>query len=372
MLACGGALALVCSGCGAAMVPRGVAVVLEGPREAVDAVARELEAPLDPSVAVRVAEVPPPRTWPTAQEDLPARIIEARRAYRETLEFDRCIALLEPPEALDAWLARGERGVAAQALAWLSACHAAAGDAASAARVARELAVRRLPLPSDLDAISPSAERILGDAQAEVAGEEASELSITSVPPGARVEIDGRARCDATPCTAVVADGTHLVRVSADGFEPAILRVEGSAPIAATLAPVSPETAADEWHQRDSAARDAWPALRSLAAAVRERRVVRLVIAGGEPLRLSAALAADDAPPRRAERSVDGEPGSAGRALLVDLLREAGVIPPRSLLEEPLLWISIAAAAALAAGITFGVLYTPDVQTELSLRGGAP
>ncbi len=368
---------LLAFGCAAAPRPVGVTVVLEGAVSRSPAVRRAVEAPLDPSVELHVARLEASEAPPSAEAPLEARIAAARQAYQETLELDACVDALSDPGTVDAALASGDRGGAARALTYLAACLDARGDAEPAAAVAARLGALGLDVPEAAGGVTPRVETLLSDAVRAAASASRVTFEVRSEPAGARVAIDGLDAHCTTPCERRLIEGDHVVALSRDGSEDAWERVRVAAGGARTiaLAPATPERAAAQWRARYGGARDSWPALQLLQTAVRDRRVALLDGGGaGEGgLRLRAALAVDDDVPLRVERLVPPASLAEGtRGVLRDLLTSAGVIPPRPIVEEPLFWIAVAAAAVVAAAITGALLYQPEVRVPVGVLGRAP
>ncbi|MEZ4338823.1 MAG: PEGA domain-containing protein [Sandaracinaceae bacterium] len=365
-------LALLGACGGPALRPTGVSVVLSGATAGRDEVTSALAAPLDPAVRIRVARPEP--SAPPAPLALEAAVAAARADYVETADMAACAERLGPFVPIAQALARGERELAGRALAFLAACHLAAGDPEAARRTADLLGVLDLPVPSSAaEGISPAAEGLLADARAAAHAATPVPLEVRSAPEGARVSIDGRPTACATPCTSLVGPGRHVVTLMADGFDDAsdVVEVTEATQLALTLAPASPATATAQWWARHEGAPETWPSLRLLQVAAGDRRLVLLSGAPAEEgLQLRAALVVDDRPPRRIERfAAAGSVADVTRDALRDLLRDAGVIPPRPLVEEPLLWILTVGGAAIAALVTGLALYEPEVRVPVGVIG---
>jgi hypothetical protein len=360
-------------GCGGARAPIGVTVVLEGAPAASPAVREVLAEPLDPSVELRVAGVPTAGgAVDPAAVDLDRRLAAARRAYVETLEFDACAESLADAGLVTGALARGDRTAAARTIALLTACRLAGGDADGASRAAAQLGVLGLAVPDEAASMSPRAEQLLAQAVVDASSLERAELQIETEPAGAAVRVDGRDTTCRSPCSVELARGEHVVAASLDGREDAHALADAprDAPLAIALAPAQPDVAAAQWRARYAAEIESAGSLRLLQTAVRDRRVLLVVGTGdGSSLRLRAALAVDDAQPLHVERVVRADAPEDARGLLRDILSSGGIIPPRSIAEEPLFWIALVGGAALAAGITAGLLYEPEVLTPIVVRG---
>jgi hypothetical protein len=160
--------------------------------------------------------------------------------------------------------------------------------------------------------------------------------------------------------------GDHLVRLEADGIEPAVrtVRAEGThveAPIATTPAPAP--LAARQWTARyaSSPAIDTQPSMRLLSRAVAGQN---LLLIAAEPeargTRLRAALATSGAVSARAERLARPHRAVSDetRALLREIFVRGGIVVERPLYQNPIFWTALGLAAAAAAVIT-GVLLAP-------------
>jgi hypothetical protein len=365
------ALLVALSGCGAPLRATGVTLVSVGaPVE----IAELAGAPIDPSVELRPVDAPSVAA-PPHDVALAAALADARAAYLETLDFATCLELLAPPGLVHDALARSDREPAARVITMRAACHLAAGDEGAAEREADRLAVLGLPIPDLADAISPRAEAMLADAVARVTDVPGVTIEVRSDPAGASVGLDGRAAGCTTPCRLEVAPGEHFVVLALDAHEDGRAVVHTDAPaVVATLTPSGAERAAQQWAERHAGAPDSWPSLRLLQVALRDRRI--LLVTGAqapEGWLLRVALSVDAEVPRRLERLVGpDDPAEGARAALRDLLSEAGLIPPRPILEEPLFWTGLGLAAAIAAGIAVGVLYQPSITHPVRARGEIP
>jgi hypothetical protein len=367
-------LALVLPACGATVAPRSVRVAAQAGL-AHDLATVAIAEPLDPRVVVALADVPDERT-PEVPSDAEARLARARSAYVDTLDFDACRAELAEPQLVVDALARGDRALAGRLLFWRAACDLAAGDAASAAESAARIASAHLRVPEGADLASPRVEAMIQDAVTQRDEDARATVSFTSEPTGAEIAIDGESAACATPCELALLSGEHVVHAALDGriaeSERVVLAAGSTTAWHAALAEAPPDVALAQWSARyaRSGDVDSWPSLDLLGLALRTRELVFVSASQvDETLLLRAALTVDDVRPLRAERRVDLADGRAGmRALLLDLFREGGITPPTPLYEEPLFWIAVVSAAAIAAGISFGLAYQPGVDTTLVLR----
>lgn len=361
-------------GCGAAAPPRTVRLASTGlARELAETALAE---PLDPRVVVELATLEPPAPPASSAAELEARLSRARTAYVETLDFDACRAELAEPRLVVEALEAGERALGSRLLFWRAACELAAGDAASASETTARMASARLRVPEGADLASPRVEALIAESVSTLDAQPRATVSFTSEPIGAAIAIDGESASCTTPCDLTLLAGEHVVHASLDGrvstSERVVLAAGTTTAWRGDLQQASPDLALTQWTNRYAHTADveSWPSLRLLSLALRARELSFVSASRVEgALLLRAALAVDDVRPLRAERRVDDAEAAAGlRALLLDLFREAGITPPTPLYEEPLFWIAVVGAAAVAAGVSFAVAYQPGVETTLVLR----
>jgi hypothetical protein len=333
-----------------------VTVVVEGP--AVEETKKAL-ASAELPVTLRLESSPavPPSSQGTSP--WPARLAAARTAY-VTTDFAKCLAQLEGDGAAPELLAAGERLLVARLLAWRVACHTGARQPELARAAAMALAGFQVPLPEDVASMTPEAETVLVRAQSEVGARPLTRVRLESSPSGASVELDGRPVSCTTPCDMDVLEGTHVVRMSADGYTPA-WKLLARADSGLQLEPASPELAATQWRQRLSRgdALDSALSLRLLSTSLRAPRLVVLASDPATPNLLRGALAVDGELLVRAERRGDAE------GLMKDLLVRGQVVTeaPPIYARWPF-WVAV--GAAVAAGVTTTVvLLNQDPRTTV-------
>jgi hypothetical protein len=315
-------------------------------------------------------------------EEVPAAASEAaaerpdfggvRRAYDDG-DLETCLAALPIETQLDAWLEEGDRVTASRALFWRMACLRALGREDEARAAALEHAARGLPLPDDLGAANAVAETMLRDAHRAQAAATLVPLRLETSPPGAEIAIDGLPRDELTPSTLALAPGRHLVRVHAPTFTAHTWTIDVRdtvlEPIVVELARAEPEPTARVLSSRlsEGHALDDDLSLSLLVVALRSRATV-LVSRDGDRSR-AALVTLEDGALRgtvvRAERV--GEAQWDLRGLLTDVLVRGSLMArPPEIYERPELWIAIAAAVLVGAGIAVGLSIQPDVRTRVT------
>ncbi|MBK7865275.1 MAG: PEGA domain-containing protein [Archangiaceae bacterium] len=349
----------------------------ESPRPSISVVVRGAELSqqaLDaaaPAALLRKVPLPnaaEPRGAPPA---LPQeRIAAARKAYVNA-DFAQCLEQVADDAALTAALGQQDRANAARVLLWRVACNVGAGKLEPARRSAAQLAAFSLQAPAEVGSVSPEVEAVIARAYQEAGGMRAVPLEVSGTADAA-VELDGRPTGCTTPCTLEVLEGSHVVRLLADGHEAVVKLLRVSAPRAALeveLPTAAPELAAAQWSARYRAAPDADGAssVRLLSTALRSARLVMLNVEQASGGRLGAVLAIDGAVTARAERS--GDPATELPGLLNDLLVRGQLIEASvPLYRRPLFWVAIAASvAAIAAGVTTFFVLRP-VETRVSFQ----
>ncbi len=363
---------LVLAGCAAGTVTRvHVPLVIEAQgdeivraRSEIDRAAADLEVELAP------VEIPEVSLLASSE---PVDFASVRRAYDDG-ELEACLSALPSAERMEEALRVGDRTTPSRALFWRMACLRALGRDDEAHLAASEHASRELPLPDDLGAANTIAETMLRDAHRASAAAARVPITIETTPPGARIAIDGLSRSEITPAAPMLLPGRHLVRVSLPTFAPRDVAVDiaagqSVAPITIALARSEPEAALRALAER----RDEGRALEddvSLSLLVVSLRSRALVLVSRDADRTRAALITleDDAVSGtvvRAERV--GRDQWDVHGLLQDLLVRGSLLaPPPEIYERPELWIAIAGAVIVGAGIALGVTIQPDVRTRVT------
>lgn len=333
-----------------------VTVVVRGGRPPSSDQLKAARVPVD----LRLAELPnaglpalPPDA--TAQEQIAA----ARRSYINA-DFTRCLEQVADDGAMTRALADADRTSAARVLLWRVACNVGAGKPEPAKRAAAQLAVFGLPIPAEVGSVSPEVEAVIAKAYQEAAGAQAVPLAVTSNEDQAEVQLDGRSTGCTTPCTLDVLEGSHVIRLAADGSNPAHQLVRAEKPKAAVrleLTAASPTLAAQQWTQRyaQSSEAEGSRSVKLLATALRSTRLVLLTVEDGPAPRTKALLALGGLVAARAER--EGALDRELDGLMTDLLTRGNVLEPSpALYRRPLFWVAVVVAAGLAAGTTALVL----------------
>jgi hypothetical protein len=348
-------LALVVAGCGArGATPMHTAIVL-GP----DPAAGEIRARLATVRDVEVATLAEPTSLAPSPSDLHGHeLARARKAYVDA-DFPRCRTTLAPIDAI-ALLAR-HRATAARVLMWRVACFAGEGNREAARKEALAFAAAGLEVPADVSQVTPDVEALLADATSQLAKAPPAPLRVRVTPTGARIAVDGGSERCVAPCTVMLAPGAHALSIAADGYEPVVRRVDvpGEPELAVELADAAPPVIAAQLQLRIGRGAPADdPA--TLALAGRAVRARRILVLGIQDTRLVGATYHDGRVGARGERRAT--PGDAA-ALVDELLAKA--VPATPLARRPVFWISLAAASALAAGITGYLLFRPDPESRV-------
>lgn len=337
-----------------------VTVVVDGP--AADATRTALQQLALP-VELRLADAPPGVGAGTTPSEWPSRLAAARKAYVGAA-FAECLKQLEGDAAASELLAAGERLLAARLLAWRTACHTGANQPQPARAAAEALAGFQLALPEDVGSMTPDVETLLARTISQVSAAPLRKVRVESTPSGAAVELDGRPAACTTPCSVDVLAGTHVLRLSADGYTPAWRVVADAALPAVTLEAASPELAATQWRARlqRGDAFDSEVSVRLLSSALRAPRLAVVASDALAPKTLRGALAIDGVLTTRAEREGDVE------GLVRDLLVRGKVVeeaPP--LYKRWPFWVAVGAAAVAAGATTAIVVGTRQTVTRVEL-----
>ena len=322
-------------------------------------------------VELRLAELPnAPQPHP-AVPALPEERVAAARAAYVNADFNTCLQEVSDEAALTVALGNAERSTAARMLLWQVACNVGSGKREPGRRAASQLAVLKLEVPAEVGTVSPEVEDVIARARKEAEAARPLPLEVTGTADAA-IELDGRPSGCTVPCTLDVLEGTHVLRLAADGHEPVVrtLRVEAPrAQVSIELPAAAPELAAAQWSARYRLAPDADGdrSVRLLSTALRSSRLVLLAIDETAPGKLDAVLAVDGAIAARAERI--GTAGAQLAGLMQDLLVRGQIVTPSTpIYKRVLFWVAIAGAAAVAAGITAAVITTRKVDTTVTFR----
>jgi hypothetical protein len=345
---------------------------VRGPESEIKKVRDALGTEQARGVEVRFADLPSGPVATPKATDVESRLAAARKAYALP-DVPACLAELGGDALVPDLLTAGRRPEAARVLFWRVACHVAGGSLPDAQRVAEDFSAYELNTPPEVEAASPEAEAVLGRALAQTSARPAARLSITSTPPGARVSIDGRESLCVTPCRIDLRPGPHVVALAQDGQSPerrSIVAPEGDTKVDVPMAAAPPELAARQWIERHGSGQDVDSAasLRLLAQAVRARSLALIAIDDKSPgARLRGVLMTSGDSRARAERVLGSlsEVPSVTVPLFDELLVEGKLVETTPLWKRPLFWGIVGAVAAIAAGVTYAVLYEPPVTTEV-------
>ncbi|MBN1204083.1 MAG: PEGA domain-containing protein [Myxococcaceae bacterium] len=327
-------------------------------------------------VALRLAEFPTARVDSEDEREpleLERRLQEARRHYIDA-EFSTCLQALGHEGVLLQTLSQGHRQLVARLLLWRVACQVGMGRAEVAHQVAAELGVLGLEIPADIGVLPPEVGRVMVKGAEAGAARARTMLRVSSDFAPARVSLDGRFDVCIAPCSLQALEGQHVVRIDAEGRQPAVqlIAARGSAlEVAFTTLPATPELAARQWTSHyggSSASLDSAGSLRLLSSALRAPRLALLTAeAEQDGYRLRGSLAIEGRVVARTERRARPEAlrGTADGALR-DLLIQGRVMEPApALYERRDFWIAVGVAAAVAGATTAALLWKQPVRTEV-------
>ncbi|MEM7154249.1 MAG: PEGA domain-containing protein [Myxococcota bacterium] len=325
-------------------------------------------------VELRFAELPPLPAVAVPRLGFEDRLATARARYIEA-DFEGCQQALVGESLETTLLGDNRRTTVSRLLLWRLACYVGAAQTERAERVAEHFAVYDLEIPSDVEAVTPEVEAVLGRAMVTVSQRAPATLALQTEPSRATVSVDGRPSSCTSPCDLDLPAGDHVVRVHATGSQPLVQRIKVPATGTTetlTLTPAPPVEVARQWSTRyaGSPAIDSAHSVRLLARAVRAQRLLLVTAEGDQGVELRGVLAIDDRIAARTERQAAHEElPTVAPALLEDLLVQGEVLaPPKPLVRRWGFWLAIGLTAAGAAGITAIVLQQPPPRTEVQFQ----
>jgi len=327
-------------------------------------------------VTLRLAALPSP-TGETGNGrellGLERQLQEARRHYIDA-EFASCLQSLGHEGVLPETLSAGHRQLVARLLLWRVACHVGMGQEKAAHAVAEELGILGLEIPADVGVLPPEVGRMMVRGAEAGAARARTMLRITSDFGPARVSLDGRSGVCLAPCSLEAREGRHVIRVDAEGRQPAVQIIAARGPeleVAFTTLPATPELAASQWtahYAGSSAALDSTGSLSLLASAL---RAPRLVLLNAEPeqegYRLRGTFTLDGRVAARTERRTAPKAlEETVEGVLRDLLIQGRIVEPApALYQRRDFWIAVGVVAVVAGASTAALLWKQPVRTEV-------
>ena len=247
-----GGLASVVALIGLGLVTTGVADA--GPPEDPSAVV--VIGPLPPDGALAAASTQVPSQWRlerlapqavAAPASFGADIDVVARAYREA-DFLRCLAHTEGRLEADVLLRLGRHADASRAGTLAAACALGAGDEQGARALLRRLAARDLVDADVVRQTTPGFQRIADEERAAAHRRGSVAVEVRTEPEGARVLVNGIARCPAAPCRVHLLRGEHHLIADKLGYRRRIVTpvADADATVRVVLEPAS----ADETRQQ--------------------------------------------------------------------------------------------------------------------------
>ena len=215
---------------------------------------------LAPDGALAAASAQVPSHWrlerlapqaAVAPASFAADIDVVARAYREA-DFLRCLAHTEARLEADTLLRLGRHAEAARAGTLGAACALGAGDEREARALLRRLSARDLVDADVLRQTTPAFQRIADEERAAAHLRGSVSVEVRTEPEGARVLVNGIARCPAAPCRVRLLRGEHHLIADKLGYRRRVLTpvADGDATVRVVLEPAS----ADETRQQLTAA----------------------------------------------------------------------------------------------------------------------
>lgn len=351
-------------------------VVMGAPevRSAAEALSRDSRAGL--LVALRLAEPPTPALEPGGDRsllELEQRLQRARRSYIDA-EFATCLQTLGNEGVLPEALSQGQRQLVARLLLWRVACQVGMGREEPALQVASELGVLGLEVPADVGVLPPEVGRVMVKGAEAGTARARTTVHVTADFGPSQVSLDGRFGVCMAPCALEILEGQHVIRIDAEGRQPAVQVITARGPelgVRFTTLPAPPELAARQWtarHAGSSADLDSASSLRLLSRSLRAPRLVLLtaeVEQGG--YRLRGTLAIDERVVARTERRAEPKAlQEAVAGVLRDLLIQGHVVEPApALYQRRDFWIAVGVVAVVVGASTTALLWKQPVRTEV-------
>jgi hypothetical protein len=225
-----------------------------GPPEAASAVVVIGRLPPDGALAAAGGQVPShwrlERLAPQAvapPPDLGPEIDSVARAYREA-DFLRCLAQTEAGLEGDELLRLGQHAEAARAGTLAAACALGSSDEQGARAMLRRLSARELVDREVLRQTTPGFQRIADEERAAAHRRGSVAVEVRTEPEGARVLVNGVARCPASPCRVHLLRGEHHLVADKLGYRRRVVMpvADADATVRVVLEPAS----ADETRQQ--------------------------------------------------------------------------------------------------------------------------
>ncbi|MGE0788455.1 MAG: PEGA domain-containing protein [Sandaracinaceae bacterium] len=311
------------------------------------------------------------RAQPPADPAAPDALLDAMYQEWANVEFTSCLLRGRAPELqLPTLLRNRQRTAAARMLGLSAGCALGADDRAHATTLLQQAIVSELDVAPTLREMTVELQQLFASVTVEVRARGRAELSITTQPANAEIEIDG-VRCAATPCAREVILGEHVVVARHVGSLARTETVAVERPVARTLA-LDPAPADEQRAQVAGA----------LAAGVNPESL-DVMRAAANALGVPVVLLAYGPPPRLRLALFDAREGEAGRLVararatgptedeiaratrsVVDRWRE---LEPRAVYEDPWFWVIGALIVGVGAGIGAAIAYEPP--TTYTIQG---
>lgn len=351
--------------------PRLPVAVVQGGDAELESRARQMLSN-SPDILVDLRFVPAPTAVAAPEPDPAARVIEAKNAWVNG-EYSACVRAVENDEELAALLLARKREIGARLIFWRAACLLGLNDLERAGQEADRLAAMELDDPVDTGMLRPEVDafidrRMLGFDRKRV------QVRFSSRSGAGEVVVDGGAHTCALPCELELLPGKHFVALEGEGLSTewtwSAIKADSSIELTGAAAP--PEVAATQWATRYGPKRD-YASSASLLLLSKSIAAQRLIVLRhgrtGAATTLEGAILREGVDVARERRTFPNGLQAGEVVFFVnDLLEKIDAPTPAAWYELPAFWIPISLlAAGAAAGITAGVLYEREVQTNLEL-----
>lgn len=325
-----------------------------------------------PDILVDLRFVPPPTATPSQPADPSARVIDAKGAWVNG-DYSECVRAVEKDDDLAALFLLRKRELGARFIFWRAACLLGLNDVERASREVDRLAAMELDDPVDTGMLRPEVDAFI-DQRMQVFRRERVKVRFSSKSGAGEVTVDAGAHTCAVPCELELLPGKHFIALEGEGLvsEWTWAAVDAATTIELLGAAAPPEVAAGQWVERYGPRRD-YSSQSSLLLLSRSVAAQRLIVLHhskkGETSLVEGAILREGVDVARDRRTFPNGLDSGGIVFFVnDLLEKIDAPTPAAWYESPAFWIPVSlVAAGAAAGITAGVLYERDVQTNLEL-----
>lgn len=325
-----------------------------------------------PDILVDLRFVPSPTVAPSPPADAAARVTEAKSAWVNG-DYPECVRAVEKDEDLAALFVARKRELGARFIFWRAACLLGLNDMERASKEVERLAAMELDDPVDTGMLRPEVDTFI-DQRMQLFRRERVKVRFSSRSGAGEVIVDAGAHSCALPCELALLRGKHFIALEGEGLvsEWTWAAVDADTAIELTGAAAPPDVAAAQWAERYGPRRD-YSSASSLVLLSKSVAAQRLIVLHhskkGDSSIVEGAILREGADVARDRRTFPKGVEAGGIVFFVnDLLEKIDAPTPAAWYELPAFWIPVSlVAAGAAAGITAGLLYERDIQTNLEL-----